>query len=225
MTGRSATSGFSLAEMLVALVVVALGALLMTSAIGQVGYGLAVWVRSDTQSSQVAAAQFALRQRIAAMQPLRDMQGGGTSLDMSGRGEAFDFTASAPDRDAPDALRRYRLQRDDAGNLVLFSLSTLDPRTAAPGLTAQKWSHETLLAGVARVEIRYWGRDQTSNVPVAAWQTLWTHRSALPMLVRISVRFADGDPRVWPDLVIHPRAAVPEACPEDTPCPSSGATA
>jgi general secretion pathway protein J len=225
MTVRSATAGFSLAEMLVALAVVALGALLLTGTIGQIGYGLAVWDRNDAQTAQIAAAQFTLRERLAAMQPLRDVQGGGTLVDVSGRNEAFDFIAPAPDRDAPDALRRYRLQRDAAGNLVLFSLSSLDVRTDAHAQTTQGWAPEPLLRGVGRIEIRYWGRDPGSLVPVAAWQGYWTHRSALPMLVRISVRFPEGDTRVWPDLVVHPRAAIPEPCPQDTPCGAAGAKA
>jgi general secretion pathway protein J len=220
-----ASAGFSLVEMLVALAVVALGALLLTGTIGQLGQGLAVWDHADAQVAQVAAAQFTLRERLAAMQPLRDVQGGGTLLDVSGRSEAFDFTAPAPDRDAPDALRRYRLQRDGAGNLVLFSLSSLDARTDAHGQSTQGWAPEPLLRGVSRVEIRYWGRDPASLVPVAAWQGYWTHRSALPMLVRISVRFPDGDTRVWPDLLVHPRAAIPEPCPEATPCAAPGAKA
>jgi len=32
------------------------------------------------------------------------------------------------------------------------------------------------------------------------------------MLVRVAVAFPEGDPRVWPDLYVHPRAAVPELC-------------
>jgi len=225
MIGRPSTNGFSLTEMLVALAVVALGAMLLAGTIGRIGYGLAVWDRDDAQGNAVASAQFTLRQRLAAMQPLRDVQGGGSTVDVAGRTDVIDFTAPAPDRDAPDALRRYRLQRDAAGNLMLFSLSTLDPRTDAHGLATQGWTPEPLLGGIARVEIRYWGRDPGTNMPVAAWQGYWTHRGALPMLVRISVRFSDGDTRVWPDLVVHPRAAIPEPCAEDTPCAAPGAKA
>jgi general secretion pathway protein J len=211
--------------MLVALAVVALGALLLAGTIGRIGYGLATWDRADARGTEVATAQFTLRQRMAAMEPLRDVQSGGKAVDVVGRSEAIDFAAPAPDREAPDALRRYRLQRDAKGNLVLYNLSSLDTRVDSHSLSTQGWVPETLLSGIARLEIRYWGRDPGSQARVSAWQGFWTHRGALPVLVRISVRFPDGDPRIWPDLLIRPRAAVPEPCPDDTPCAPPGGKA
>jgi hypothetical protein len=35
------------------------------------------------------------------------------------------------------------------------------------------------------------------------------------MLVRISIGFAAGDKRSWPNLVVHPRAATPQPCARD----------
>jgi len=212
MIRTTSTRGFSLTEMLVALGVLSLGALLLAGTVGRVGYGLAVWEHDDARAADVAAAEFTLRQRLSAMQPVHDTQAGGGVVDVAGRTEAIDFVAPAPDRDAPDALRRYRLLRDAGGNLVLFSLSTLDVHTDPHGVATQGWKPETLLGGIAHMDIRYWGRDPGAG----------TRRSALPMLVRISVRFPDGDTRVWPDLVIRPRAAVPEPCPEDSPCAAPG---
>jgi general secretion pathway protein J len=219
MTRTAATQGFSLVEMLVALGVLGLAMVLLAGMIGQVGYGLTIWDRDDTQLADVAAAQFTLRQRLGAMQPVRDIQAGGDAIDAGGHGESVDFVAPAPDRDAPDALRRYRLARDAAGNLTLFSLSTLDARVDAHALSTAGWQPEPLMAGIARLEIRYWGRDPIApTARSTAWQADWTRRTALPMLVMIRVSFPDGDRRAWPDLVIHPRAAVPEACPETMPC-------
>jgi general secretion pathway protein J len=225
MIRKPASAGFSLTEMLVALGVVALGALLLAGTIGRMGYGLTIWDRADTRDTEIANAQFTLRQRLSAMQPLRDVQSGHNAVDVAGRTEVLDFAAPAPDRDGPDALRRYRLQRDAQGNLVLFSLSTLDARVDAHGLSTQGWVPELLIGSIARVDIRYWGRDPASATRVSAWQGYWTRRTALPMLVRITVRFPDGDPRVWPDLVVHPRAAIAEPCPDDAPCAAPGAQA
>lgn len=219
MTRAADQQGFSLVEMLVALGVLSLTMALLAGVIGRVGYGLTIWDRDDTQLADVTAAQFTLRQRLDAMQPVRDAQAGGPTLDAGGHSESVDFVAPAPDRDAPDALRRYRLARDTGGNLTLYSLSTLDARVDSHAISTSGWQPEPLIAGIARLEIRYWGRDPLSPTPAStAWQADWTRRTALPMLVMIRVSFPDGDRRAWPDLVIHPRAAVPEACSEDMPC-------
>eukprot|EP01037_Dinobryon_pediforme_P006064 gene6064-6138_t len=229
--------GFSLAEMLVALAVLGLAAVLLTAMVGRVGQGLTIWQRDDHAAADLAAAAFTLRQRLAMMQPVGDAQGGGSTIDFDGGRTTMDFTAPAPQRDAPDALRRYRLARDAAGNLVLFSLSTLDTRTDPHALSTTGWTGEVLLNGVTRIEIRYWGRNPRSALPAAArrsaepilatpaaWQGAWSHRNALPQLVAVRISFAEGDRRIWPDLIVHPHAAIAEPCSDLAPCVGQGAT-
>jgi general secretion pathway protein J len=223
--------GFSLAEMLVALAVLALVAVLLAAMVGRVGLGLAIWQRDDRAGADIAAAAFTLRQRLAMMQPVGDAQAAGTTIDFDGARTSVDFVAPAPDRDAPDALRRYRLARDSAGNLVLYSLSTLDPRTDPRALSTSGWAGEVLLTGVARLEIRYWGRnprvippapaksgDATLRAAPAVWQGAWSHRHALPQLVAVRIGFGEADRRIWPDLIVHPHAAIAEPCTDLAPC-------
>ncbi len=228
--------GFSLAEMLVALAVLGLAAVLLTAMVGRVGQGLTIWQRDDHAAADVAAAAFTLRQRLAMMQPLADAQSGGSTVDFDGGRSSVDFVAPAPQRDAPDALRRYRLARDAAGNLVLFSLSTLDTRTDPRALSTTGWVGEVLLTGVTRLDIRYWGRNPRLAPPAAAqrgadpviaapavWQGAWSHRHALPQLVAVRIGFADGDRRTMPDVIVHPHAAIAEPCTDLAPCTGQNA--
>lgn len=215
MIRSAASHGFSLAEMLVALAVLALAAVLLTAMVARVGLGVRIWQGEDRSGQDLAAAAFTLRQRLALMQPVGDAQAGSGTIDFDGTRSALDFIAPAPDREAPDALRRYRLVRDPAGNLVLYSLSTLDTRVDAHALATRGWTGEVLMSGITRLEIRYWGRAQGLQ---PGWQGVWTHRRALPQLVAIRVGFAENDRRAWPDLIVHPLAATREACGENTPC-------
>ena len=48
----------------------------------------------------------------------------------------------------------------------------------------------------------YMGGDQDTQ---SAWLNQWRGRAALPLLVRLQISFASGDPRSWPDLVMSPR--------------------
>lgn len=215
MIGKPAARGFSLAEMLVALAVLALAAVLLAAMVSRIGIGVRVWQGEDRSGQDLAAAALTLRQRLALMQPISDIQAGSGTIDFDGTRSALDFIAPAPDREAPDALRRYRLVRDPAGNLVLYSLSTLDARVDAHAQATRGWVGEVLIGGITRLEIRYWGRAQGAQ---PGWQGVWTHRRALPQLVAIRVGFAENDRRTWPDLIVHPLAATREACGDNAPC-------
>jgi general secretion pathway protein J len=147
--------------------------------------------------------------------PAGDPQAAGKALDFNGQAESLDFVGLAADRAAPDALRHYRLQRNRDGDLVLLSLSTLDPRVDPRSQQSQGWAPVTLMPGTTRLAIRYLGQNPLVAEQHAVWQANWSHRDTLPMLVRISIEFAAGDRRRWPDLIVHPQAAAPEPCPRD----------
>jgi general secretion pathway protein J len=208
-------AGFSLVEMLVSLAVMGMAAWLLAAGVQRIGLGLNIANRLDDRRDATATAQFLLRQRLAVIEPVSDPQSGGRSLDFTGHAESVDFIARAPDRAAPDALQRYRLQRNPDGDLVLLSLSTLDAHVDPHNRSADGWTPLPLLSGTTRLAIRYLGQNPLVAEQHSVWQADWPHRDSLPMLVRISVEFAPGDQRNWPDLVVHPLAATPQPCPRD----------
>jgi general secretion pathway protein J len=212
---RRHEAGFSLVEMLVSLAVMGMAAWLLAAGIERIGLGLDTANRIDNRLDGLATAQFLLRQRLALIEPVDDAQAAGKALDFIGRADSVDFIAPAPDRAAPDALHRYRLQRDTDGNLVLLSLSTLNARVDPRSRKADGWTALRLLTGTSRVSFRYLGQNPDTAGQRAVWQDDWSHRDSLPLLVRVSIEFAAGDKRNWPDLVVHPRAATPQLCPPD----------
>jgi hypothetical protein len=201
--------------MLVSLAVMGMAAWLLTAGIERIALGLAIANRADGERDGIATAQFLLRQRLTLIQPVGDPQAAGKALDFTGQAESLQFIGPAADRTAPDALQHYRLQRNADGDLVLLALSTLDARADPRSSQSEGWTPLTLLSGTTQISIRYLGQNPLAAEQHAVWQANWSHRDSLPMLVRISVGFATGDRRNWPDLVVHPWAATPEPCPRD----------
>lgn len=203
-------AGFTLAEMLVALAITALVAVVLFGAVGQWRVSAAHAADADARFTRIFTAEQLLRTRIAALRPDKDPQNAGASLDLDGDTTRFEFTAPPPDRVAPDAPWRYRLLRAGDGALVLYGISTLAAGVDLhdPGVTG--WQPVPLVEGTAGLAISYYGTDPVSHA--LTWQDDWSRRPALPRLVRIRVRFAEGDPRVWPELDIAPRAASPAPC-------------
>ncbi len=214
-SARPGHAGFSLVEMLVSLAVMGMAAWLLTAGIERIALGMDVANRADNRLDALATAQFVLRQRLTGIEPLTDAQTGGKAIAFSGQPESVDFIGRAADRTAPDALQHYRLQRNADGDLVLLSLSTLDPRADLFGPQSAGWTPLVLLPGIAQISIRYLGQNPMVAEQHSVWQASWSDRASLPMLVRISVGFAAGDKRSWPDLVVHPRAAAPQPCARD----------
>jgi general secretion pathway protein J len=129
-------------------------------------------------------------------------------VDFEGTGESLAFLASAPIVLGGIGRSRFRLsivKHDGLSDLVLASQAEL-AAADAPSTIEKK----TLLAGTASIEFAYFGKWRSETN--AQWHDRWTGQSALPQLLRIQVRFPEGDTRLWPDLVIAPRVAVDIGC-------------
>lgn len=212
---RRNDDGFSMIEMLVSLAVTGMAASVLAIGIERIGLGMSVANRAASQLDDIATAQFLLRQRLAVIEPVGDPQTAGKAFDFSGQTESLDFIGKVADRAAPDALQHYRLQRDSGGGLILASLSTLDATIDARSRKSDGWTSQRLLTGISRISLHYLGQNPEIAEQHAVWQDNWSHRNSLPMAILISVDFAKGDKRNWPDLVVHPRAALPQMCTRD----------
>jgi general secretion pathway protein J len=69
---------------------------------------------------------------------------------------------------------------------------------------------QILLTGVRALEIDYFGPARPDMQ--RRWRVSWRGQPNLPELVRVRVAFEPGDPRRWPDLVVHPRATIDSLC-------------
>lgn len=204
--------GFSLVEMLVALAVTGFTALLLATAVGRIE-GVVHTGRASTHAlAEISGAQLTLRERLERILPAPDPQNPGSALDFRGQGSVMDWVGTPVDAAAPDALWRYRLVRSADGRVALYHRSSLDPAADDHATSLAGWSAIPLLNGTADLELAYFGAASSPGAG-RAWQQNWSTRRSLPLLVRVIVRFPDGDRRPWVDLVVHPRAVSPDDCP------------
>jgi general secretion pathway protein J len=213
VTGRAAPSqanGFTLVELLVSLAILAMFGAMLLASIDKTALFL---VRSRTRfvdQDSIGSAQALVRGRIQQLRALARDNGATPLIDVNGDATSFSFFAPPVDRDAPDALWRYRLTATAAGQLILYTANSLDNRFDFAARETAGWQPITLLEGVKALNITYFGSDERGLT--RSWQTRWIVRAQPPELVRIRVQFEDGDQRVWPDLIVRPRATVNTAC-------------
>ncbi|WP_419827476.1 prepilin-type N-terminal cleavage/methylation domain-containing protein [Sphingomonas sp.] len=182
--------GFTLVELLVALAIIAAVAGLLSATLWSGGTawrrGAAVAGAGET----VAAAQALLRDRIERLAPEDANAPGGTALVATPA--RFAFLAPPAGGEGTGAIGRTTLALAPGGRLMLSRLPVLD--------------------GVAAIALSYFG--VAANDPVPRWRSAWTGADP-PRLVRLRLRFAGGDLRVWPDLVVRVGVDAAAACQVD----------
>jgi general secretion pathway protein J len=200
----SPSGGFALIEALAALAVVGMISLLILQG---VGLGKRVWDGIDTVATTeeaIEGAQEILRGRIEQLYPATLYGGNEAQADINGQAETLEFLAPPADARRPAPLRRYRLELTVGGKLLLSSISdVVAPQD--PGITRQ-----VLLSGVQQLDIAYYGLAQGQTA--RQWQPEWFQQVTPPDLVRIRLAFGRGDPRRWPDLIVHPLTTIDSNC-------------
>lgn len=189
MTARRTESGFTLLELLVALVVFSLVLFVLHQ-----GFDAATRVFERQRvmlSSQddLYAADRLLRQIVATADPGNGRDGPvftGGPHGLSWRG-----TPPAALDNRPDARATMQVSLDRNGHIVLIWAPyrhVIEP-AAAPRASR-------LLSGVAGFDCQYYAAGQ--------WRSTW-YGTGLPELVRLRLIFPADTPRRWPDIVIAPR--------------------
>jgi len=192
-------AGFTLLEILVALVVLGLLMLALTQG---ARFGLTAWemqARGIATRDDLAAVDRALRRMIEQMHP-------GTPDEeprVTGLPGALSFRTALPlpAGAVPATLVEAALGVAATRHLVLRWTPYLPATRLGPPMPAVE---TVLLRGVDHLELAYW-RTARRGDP-GGWQRDWRLRE-LPGLVRIRIVFAPGDPRHWPDIVAAPMRA------------------
>ncbi|MCJ2088409.1 prepilin-type N-terminal cleavage/methylation domain-containing protein [Methylobacterium sp. E-005] len=189
-TGRG---GFALVEMLVALALAALVALLLVEAVRVAGR-TATAVAAAGKADHVQSVRDHLRRTLGSLASRRldgsrpVLRGGPDSL----------WAALAPDRalERPVelAISLTGAPRPDGLTDIVESRVPLE---TGPDRTARS---EILLEGVSGLAIRYLG-SPAERMP-ATWLTAWTRPDRRPDLVEIHIAFGPADRRRWVPLVI-----------------------
>jgi general secretion pathway protein J len=207
---RTGTEGFTLIELLVSLALMGLAAAMLLQGVQMAGI-LVLRERGDTsQLDEIVGAQRIVRTRIERLRPVNRADGALSIVDVRGNGTDFVFVAPPLDHAAPDALQRFLLAMTASRDLVLFRGSTRDGSIDRSGNDLTGWEPMTLIGNIDSLSIAYYGPERTGSG--RRWQSRWWEQRAPPELVRIRVTFPRGDRRVWPELVIRPRAMVNSQC-------------
>jgi general secretion pathway protein J len=202
-------AGFTLVEVLVA---VTLLSLLSMALFFSVRFGVTAWQRGTDRSDQIHASmavQELLRRLIGEAYPLLLSGGAGNGwIDFAGTATSLDFLAPVPVALASGGRARFTLTIDrhgDLSDLVLTSRPELADGNAKAAL-----QRKTVLATIEAADLSYFGAARSERT--ALWRDHWSGEMTLPALVRVRVRFARSDPRLWPDLVIAPRITADVGC-------------
>ena len=207
-------AGWLLVDMLVGLVLLALIAVLLASALRTARGTLAAAERHAGEATveavhgylgrAIAQARLARLPGAAPEAPL--IEAGRTSLRF-----VTDY-APAGQYGGLYALSLELEPGPRAGLWSLVEVRTLYRPAAQPGTPEPPRPHSSsrLLAGIAGIAFSFHGvREEAAFADTAAWGTEWTDPVRLPQLIAIDVAFAPGDPRAWPRLIIAVPAGQP----------------
>ena len=192
--GRSSTAGFTLLEVLVALVI--LGFIVTGLAQGS-RLGLAAWdrqARAIDHDATLDSTSRTLRSLIESMLP------GGGPLQPAIAGDAHTLVMTAPMPAAapidPVRLADIALGVDAHHQLVLRWVPHLHARVLSPPPSRS----DVLIGGVAGIDFSYFGAS-AAMPGQAGWVTQWSDVNP-PSLIRVHIRFVTG--QTWPDLIVAP---------------------
>jgi general secretion pathway protein J len=209
---QASEAGFTLVEVLVALILLSL---LTMALFFSVRFGMTAWQRGSERSDQIHTSMLAqdlLRRLIGQAYPLVLADGSGNGrVDFAGSAASLDFLAPVPVALASGGRARFRLAIERRGAGADLIVSSRPELTA--GDAASELSRKTLLATIETAELSYFGAARSDQA--ARWRDSWSGELTLPLLVRVRVRFARSDPRLWPDLTIAPRITADVECAYD----------
>ncbi len=196
--------GFTLLEMLVALMLTALVVMLLGALAGLSGRQRAQVGAGADALSEVAAVQRILRQAIERSLPLMlpgENATGFVSFDGAAARLVLMEPVPTPDGQAV-LLHRTEIAFERGADGLRLVLAT-----AAPGQPARS---SLLLTGLDTGRFLYFGPPGIGQRPV--WLPTWRLRDESPRLVRVEIRFPVGDKRIWPGLDSAPRVRGDGSC-------------
>ncbi|HEY1707120.1 MAG TPA: prepilin-type N-terminal cleavage/methylation domain-containing protein [Rhizomicrobium sp.] len=201
---RSDDAGFTLLELLVTLAVMALlSALLFTG----LRFGAHAWDGSEAHGAgmdEVRLVQDFLRREIEQAYPVYvATDPTHPAVDFQGSENAMVFFGPSPQAARTHGRSRIALAAIRDGKHIALMIR------AQPELGGGSWS-DLLLRNLAAVQFSYFGPVVRGGTP--SWRDVWPSGTLIPQLVRLQIKYAKGDARLWPDLIVAPRIETDASC-------------
>ncbi len=227
---RARQAGFTLLEMLVALMVLAL---LVSLVYGMVRIGAHSWESGAAQIEASDAMRIGwtfLQRSLNNAKAVPSKQEDQAGVHFFGTSERLEFVADMPAYLGAGGLHALGLglERDPQGALPQLVLQRIPLGDYESALNNPDQLQRAVLAdAVTHLAMSYYGSPDPSVSP--EWQAEWSGIAQLPILVKVEVELAAGSH--WPILIAHPRLGIgrqeealpDEALPEDaadTPPPA-----
>ena len=208
---RCRAQGFTLVELSVAIVLLALMASVLYGALSLAGTS---WDRGEAkaqQTSEMRLTESFLRRTLTAQHPLRFKKVVGKPLYFVGTGDSLSYAAALPGR-AGAGMYFFKIAVTPNGDSSRLTLARLIPDYAATSPPDFGSDFSVLADGIAEARFGYFGRDAGApDVVTPTWRDRWDDPQRLPDLIRIDVKPIRGVP--WPTLIVEPRLAPEIGCP------------
>lgn len=204
--------GFTLLELTIALVLLALMSGVLYGALGMAGKSVDRGEAKVEATAGMRLAQEFLRAQLEMQHPLRMRKVQEFPLVFAGERDVLRYAAPLPARVAGGGIWFYRISvaQDDARSPLVLERVAPDVNAARiPDFVEPERS--ILAENIAEIRFAYFGRDASATDDTEpTWRDRWDNTQRLPLLVRIDVTPKQGPP--WPTLVVQPREAPEAGC-------------
>ena len=198
MRPATAVRGFSLLEVLLAMVLLSAGLALGFATLRAATATTQRGEQLSQRSERMRAASGFLHRRIVSALPIPfhlDPMAG-EARQFAGTATQMQFVADLPDYLGRGGPHLHTLAVHDAGQAGL-QLTVAFATTVAGKTFPQPGDPEVLADGLKSVHFRYRSLDESSNL--GEWQDEWPRSNELPLQVRIDIESREGP---WPPLLI-----------------------
>lgn len=198
-------AGFSLVEMLVALALLALIAVVIISAIQSASQSIRRLDQDGPQQALLAARQF-FTQLFASARPVQwPLTVEGQERQLLGAADSVAFVSDHAPTGQYQGVYETRIwlhqaqDKASGGNLVIEQ--RLYRRAADSGkLEFVQADPQILIANIASMKFQYLESNATE---AAVWKDHWAQANSLPRMIRIDIQFPKTDPRTWEPLYLE----------------------
>ena len=203
--------GFTLIEVTIALVLLALMASVLYGSLSLAGTS---WDRGELKAQQTGEMRLSedfLRRTLTSQHPLRFQKVLEKPLYFVGTSESLSYAVALPGR-AGTGMYFFKVALAPNGNTSRLVLARMIPDYAATTPPDFGNADVSILAdGVAEARFAYFGRDPgTADTVTPTWRDRWDDPQRLPDLIRMDVKLANGTS--WPPLVVEPRLSMLVGC-------------